>query len=450
MQTKNAEFIAKYYGDAKIRELIFSQAAKYGHTIGWGKALAERGWTLPAREVPSGQTAELLDDKLDIFFPIRVKDDSELIIIWDIEYFNNTDPGWLFDRKNQKTVFSWMEPAFLILENILDSYGIKYAVDVTMSGIHVWSRVRADSAGFRALAAEGTVLPSLEAKQKEIVPTDHKRRTPVSPELGAAYNAAGKVLEFFTHELMRRNLRENPVKIPVTISDTPQFGEHFPYSGISSDLTQYAHPIFMRCIRAFCSVHQKSVYRGFEDLGPAVDIIKTGGITYRHAADIMWNLDEVLKFYHDNFAEKTIELPDSSDGWKTAAEAYSKSELKDRHLEWENAAAHDYVPEHKRGLYYNFFDRRSANPALLTPVNLQTLAEEFGDDGIGEAKKIFEDIAACYADNTLGWYDTQKMTGIDWTKYDPETAADFWGRIYWSLDKLGLGRGNSKNSREVA
>ncbi|MDI6756555.1 MAG: hypothetical protein QME32_00865 [Endomicrobiia bacterium] len=442
MESKNAEFISKYYGDALVRGLISKQAQRYGHAIGWGKVLSERGWTLPVKEVPPERIGELLDDKLDIFFPIRVKDDSELVIIWDIEYFNNTEPGWLFDRKNQKTVFSWMAPAFLMVEDILKSYGIKYAIDVTMSGIHVWSKVRAGSAGFNALADEGTLLASLEEKYAEVVPSDLKRLKPVAPELGRAYNAAGKILEFFTHELIRRNRKENPTAIPVTISDTPQFGERYPYSGISSDLTQYGHPIFMRCIRAFCSAHQKSIFRGFEELGPAVDVIKTGGITYSDAARIMWDADEAIKFYRDNFAASSIDIPDSSDGWLAAAKAYSKSELKDKHMEWETAEPYDYVSEDKRGLYYNFFDRRQANPALLTPVNLQTLGEEFGNDGATEAKKIFRDIANCYADDTLGWYDPVKFTGIDWKKYDPQMAADFWGRVYWSLHKMGLGRGS--------
>ncbi len=431
MLSKNSEFIARYYANPKIRQLILKQAERYSYAIGWGKTLAERGWTLPVREVPTDKIPELLNDKLDIFFPIRVKDDSELIIIWDIEYFNNENPAWLFSRQNQKTIFTWMEPAFLIVEDILKSYGIKYLIDVTMSGIHVWSKVSTSSPAFEALAEEGTLLPSIEEKYSTIVPTDLKRQRPVPRKLGLAYNAAGKVLEFLTHELIRRNRRENPTPIPVTISDSPQMGEVYPYSGISSDLTQYAHPIHMRCIRAFCSSHQKSLFRGFEDLGPAIDILKTDRITYRQASEIMWNLDETIKFYNDNFpAEKTIELPDSSDGWLSAATAYSKSELRKIHLEWENTMPSDYIEEQKRGIFYMFFDRARANPSLLTPVNLQTMAEEFGADGAAEAKKVFSSISDYYNDDSLGWYDPQKFTGIDWKKYDAPTAADFWGRIY--------------------
>jgi len=442
MLSKNSEFIARYYGNPKIRELIFKQAEKYHYAIGWGKNLAERGWTLPVREVPTEKLQELLDDKLDIFFPIRVKNDSELIIIWDIEYFNNENPAWLFSRENQKTIFGWMEPAFLIVEDILKSYGIKYLVDVTMSGIHVWSKVSTSGQAFRALASEGTLLPSIEEKYSTIVPADLKRQHPVPRELGLAYNAAGKVLEFFTHELIRRNRAENPTPIPVTISDSPQMGEHYPYSGISSDLTQYAHPIHMRCIRAFCSSHQKSIFRGFEELGPAIDILKIGGITYMDAIRIMWDVDETLRFYNEQFPSgKAIELPDSSDAWLSACKAYSSSELRKIHLEWENTRPDDYIPEDKRGVYYMFFDRSRANPSLLTQVNLQTMAEEFGfTDGAASAKKIFSSISDYYSDETLGWYDPKHFTGIDWNKYDAHTAADFWGRIYWSLGKMGLGR----------
>ena len=441
MPSKNSEFIKRYYSNPKIRQLIFKEAERYSYAIGWGKTLIERGWTLPVREVPIEKLPELLNDKLDIFFPIRVKDDSELYIIWDIEYFNNENPGWLFSRENQKTIFNWMEPAFLIVEDILNSYGIKYLIDITMSGIHVWSKIKTNSPAFKMLTEEGTILPSIEEKYSTIAPTDLKRQRPVPRELGLAYNGAGKVLEFLTHELIRRNRRENSIPIPVTISDSPQMGEYYPYSGISSDLTQYAHPINMRCIRAFCSSHQKSLVRGFEELGPAIDILKTKNITYRQASQIMWDLEEVIRFYEDEFpGNSNINLPDSSDGWMAATNAYSKSELRKIHLEWENTMPGDYICEEKRGIFYIFFDRSRANPSLLTPVNLQTLAEEFGTDGPAETKKIFSTIADYYSDDTLGWYDPQRFTGIDWKKYDAPTAADFWGRIYWSLNKMGLGR----------
>ncbi|MBI5573798.1 MAG: hypothetical protein HY919_04510 [Elusimicrobia bacterium] len=53
---------------------------------------------------------------------------------------------------------------------------------------------------------------------------------------------------------------------------------------------------------------------------------------------------------------------------------------------------------------------------------------------------MFSVIAEYYSNNNLRWYNPARFTGIDWNKYDAETAADFWGRVYWSLNVSNLGR----------
>ncbi len=445
MEQKNIEFIKRYYGDEKIRELLFEQAKNYTHCIGAGKTLIEKGWTLPIREVPIEEMPSLLDEGLDIFFPIRCVGDKSLYIIWDIEYFNKENPAYIFDRENQKKIFAWLAPALDIVEEILKSFGIKYVVDITMSGIHVWSKISAESETFSKFADEGFILPTLAEKYSKIVESDKKRIKAVPSDLGKAYNTAGKILEFFTHELIKQNRAKNPFNIPVTISDAPQLGEHHPHSGVSSDITQYGHPIFMRCIRAFCSLHQKSLINGFENLGPAVDMIKVSGLKYSDAVEIMWDADESVNFYKKNFNGKNIEIGDSSEGWSNAFKAYFKSELRVCHKEWENAETSLEIAEEKYPLISRYLNNAFANPGLLAPGNLQEIAEEASLKGTSATKKIFSMIADFYSNESLGWYDPIKFTGINWNKYDAMTAADFWGRAYWSLKKMGLGR---KNTRE--
>lgn len=443
MDIKNIDFIRKYYGDARIRKLLFAQSENYTYCIGTGKTLVERGWTLPIKVVPVEKLDELLNDGLDIFFPIRTKDDEYLYILWDIEYFNTADKPYIFNRENQKRIFEWMSPALTMVEEILNSYGIKHLVDITMSGIHVWTKISTKSEAYKKLASEGCVLPSLAEKYSEIIPSDRKRTRAVPAEMGLAYNAAGKVLEFFTHDLIVKNSQANPYKIPVTISDAPQLGEHFPFSGISSDLTQYAHPIYMRCIRAFCSLHQKSLLNGFEHLSSAIDILKTNQISYMDAVDMMWDVDKTINFYHENFSDKLINVPDASEGWLKAVNSYLKSDTRKYHKEWEESPEAPDLPEHSRDVLAQYLNNSTANPGLLTPFNLQSLVEYFGDNGASVTKKIFSTIASnYYLNDSLGWYDPQRFTGIDWRKYDAHTAADFWGRVYWTLKKVGLGRKN--------
>lgn len=307
--------------------------------------------------------------------------------------------------------------------------------------MHVWSKISTESEAFRKLSSEGFILPSLEKKYSLVFAGDKKRTSPVYPELGKSYNAAGKVLEFFTHKLIKKNKKLNKYKIPVTISDTPQHNKKYPFSGISSDLTQYAHPIYMRCIRALCSVHQKSLINRHFKLGPAIDVVKTKGMTYSNAVNIMWDADKAIKHFGKNFANKKLEIPESSDGWLNAVNTYIKSDLRKKHKQWEKTAVPSEIPVFDNPDIKKLFDNSQANPSLLMPRNLQLFADYFSKHGgVAATKKMFSVIAEYYNNKNLKWYDPARFTGIDWNKYDAETAADFWGRAYWSLNVSKLGR----------
>lgn len=441
MNEKNFNFIRKFYSDPVIHKLLLEQSKNYDYCIGTGQILIERGWTLPVKEVEISKIEELMDDGLDLFFPIRCRDDKFFYIIWDIEYFNKKNPQFIFNRKNQRQIFEWMSPALEIVEEILNSFGIKYVIDVTMSGIHVWSKISTASEAFRKLSSEGFILASLEKKYSTVISGDRKRISPISSDLGRAYNCAGKMLEFFTHSLIRKNRKSNRYKIPVTISDTPQHDKIFSFSGISSDLTQYAHPIYMRCIRAICSTHQKSLINNHPSLGPAIDIVKTEGLGYPGALKIMWDVDKAIKHFGTNFADKKPEIPESSFGWLKAVNVYQKSDLRKKHKQWEKTPVLPEIPVFDNPHVKKLFDDLSANPSLLVPGNLQLVADYFGKNGgVSTTKKMFSVIAEYYKNKDLKWYDPARFTGIDWNKYDAETAADFWGRIYWSLNVSGLGR----------
>ncbi|OGS45101.1 MAG: hypothetical protein A2539_05890 [Elusimicrobia bacterium RIFOXYD2_FULL_34_15] len=450
MKKENFDFMVKYYGDARIKKLIMAQAKNYTYCFGTGKTLVERGWTFPVKEVEISRLEELLNDYLDIFFPTRTKEDDDFYILWDIEYFNRENPGYIFNRENQKKIFEWMAPTLDLVEDTLKSYGIKYLIDVTMSGIHVWSKISTDSEAYEEFSKEGFMLPSLKAKYSQVVPTDVKRIKVVPVSLGNAFSTAGKIMEYFTHTLIKENKKINPFKIPVTISDTPQYGEHYSYSGVSSDLTHYAHPIYMRGIRAFCSLHQKTIINGYEDMGPAIDIIKLPGMSYNDALDIMWDVNKAISFYVKNFSKKTIKVPESNEGWLKALKSYTKSSLRKSHKLWEKASVSKPVNlDFNNSLIKDIFDQSKANPALLTPGNLQTIAEHFNDTGsLLATKKVFSIIAKdYYLNKSLGWYNPAHYTGINWEKYDAETAADFWGRIYWSLKTSKLGRSKDWQKR---
>lgn len=446
-----SEFLQTYYNSPHVRHMIRSQFDDVDYCIGSGQDLISQGWNpsfpvhvIPWRDNPHTpffshriRTPDhLMDLGLELFRPIRDKSDRILVITWDLEYFNRPDPLWLYRENgdNQRKIFQWMGPVYDTLTRMLNELGIQYCVDVTASGIHVWSAVSTDSEAFALMASEGMLEESLEDKYLDVRSDDLKRYKPVWPELGMAYHTAGKLLEYLTHALIRH---ANHSPLPITISDSPQGGTSFPDSGLSSDLTQYAHPIFMRVMRLIGSTHQK-VNKLYPHATPAVDIVKLPGMSWDDCLDIMWNAEASAAFY-EGFEAR---IPVSNAGWLRVLKAYRKSPLRKWHREFETGGVESYryrMLDHPPCVQTNIH-RHVSKDALLTPGNLQLIAEYM--DGSGEnLARIAEGIGHCYSDPSYGWFDPVLHTGIDWNKYDPYQAANFWMRCYMGLFRAGLGRG---------
>lgn len=448
------EFLAIYHGSPHVRRLFAEQFETADYVIGAGRALVDLGWSagFPVHVIPYGSNpylptyrnqvstlGQFLDLGLELFRPIRERHDRALLITWDLEYYNVADPYWLYrdGGRNQRTVFAWMAPVYDELFRILDEFGVRYLVDVTASGIHVWSAVDTGSPVFREMAKEGFLEDSLAAKYRQTPAGDIKRHTPVPPAIGRAYNAAGKMLEFLTHLLAHRAQRMTP--LPITVSDTAQGGSSFHNSGLSSDLTQYAHPLYMRVLRVVGSSHQK-VCKAFPDAHPAADILKTPDLAWGDVLDLMWDPYAASEYY----AGKSAAIPLSNAGWGNVLKTYRRSALRKWHREFEAGVSapgafrfrlSDHPPCVQQNLYH-----QAPRDALLAPTNLQLIAEYM--DRRGENLPLLaRGIADTYENPKYGWFDPVAHTGIDWTKYDAHQAADFWMRVYMGLSRAGLGRG---------
>jgi hypothetical protein len=445
------EFFEIYYGSEVIRNLIYDQLTTADYCVGSGVPLVDLGWSpqFPVHVIPCNSNPysftfqnsiytvdQMMDLGLELFRPIREINDNVLFMTWDLEYYNRSDSYWHYREfgKNQRQIFQWMAPVYEILEEILQEYGVSYSIDVTASGIHVWSAVSTDSLTFASMADEGFLEPSLAHKYSQTPPGDVKRYKPVPAALGAAYNTAGKMLEFLTHELIRRADR---LPLPVTISDSAQGGTSFPDSGISSDLTQYAHPIYMRVMRLIGSSHQK-VKSPFPDAQPAIDIYKLPQMSYNDVLEMMWDPCAAIDLY----SQIQPVIPVSDNGWGNVFADYVHSDLREWHHEFEYGDPHEYnyrFMDHPPCIQTNIF-RNVGKDALLTPTNLQLVAEYMYS--VGEnLTKIAKGIGDAYSDPSWGWFDRNVHSGIDWNKYDPYQAANFWMRIYSGLQMAGLGRG---------
>src|SRR3989338_4757690 len=88
-----------------------------------------------------------------------------------------------------------------------------------------------------------------------------KRRRAVEPELGKAFDAVGKLLEFVVHKAIQR-LPSYRLKIPVGIGDVvPGNPMH---ELINLDLSTYADPLYTRVMRTAFSIHDKHKSKGLK------------------------------------------------------------------------------------------------------------------------------------------------------------------------------------------
>jgi len=448
------EFYKRYFKANNIKRLIYEQFEDSDFCVGSGPALINMGWSkaFPVHAVPHDDNPakywfnhpinsldQLFYLGLDLFKPLREKQDKFLYITWDIEYFNREDYSFLYKEygENQKWIFAQMAPVFEYISSLLNSYGIRYLIDVTASGIHIWSKISTDARVFKEFAREGYLEESLIEKYNKVVAGDIKRQYPLPLSYGRAYNTAGKLIEYLTHKVIRAGKRITP--LPVTISDSSQGGETFAHSGISSDITQYAHPIYMRVLRLIGSMHQKVNMKFFEGAYPAIDILKVPGISYSEILNIMWNPDVADEY----FADKSGKVPVSDEGWLNLLNEYCTSTLRKWHKTFESLPERVQktysIKDHPPCIIANIL---SDNPrhAFLTPTNLQFIAEYMYEKG-ENLRAISRMVGELYSDPAYNWFDKNTHAGIDFEKYDAFTAANFWFRVYTGLYKEGLGRG---------
>ncbi|MCD6413658.1 MAG: hypothetical protein J7L54_05895 [Elusimicrobia bacterium] len=428
---KLRKFYETYYGNEKIRDIIRNQFRDASYVVGSGPALIRKNWSFPVKIAEVSRLDEFLDEGLDIYRPaLSLSDD--FYIFWDLEYFNRKDRKAVY--RNQRAIFDKMSPIIEEICSFFDFFGIRYIIDTTASGVHFWMKISKKSAVFGKLAAEGFLTKSITRKYALSDQSDIKRRRAVPAAVARAYDGAGKVLEFATQTIRTRN--RGKFELPFTISDAPE-SEDNP-EGFSSDITQYGHPVYMRVFRVIASLHQKSVmFYGFQS--PAADIVKKRGMSFGEVLDYMWDARKAASFY-DGF-DATV--PSSDEGWDKLVSEYKKTAVRRIHRELEETPARFVEPNELKPEVAKFFSPENCNPALLDPKILKKIVYEYEDD-VGALKGVFELIARMYEDDSYGWYDPKRMTGIDWKKYDSFQAAHFWSRVYYTqfvLDGLCCGYG---------
>ncbi|MCD6311597.1 MAG: hypothetical protein J7M11_03965 [Elusimicrobia bacterium] len=420
------KFYREYYGSPVIRNLVKEQFKDAAFAVGSGPLFKEKKWHFPVQISPVSGLDNLMDKGLDIYRPALSTGDA-FYIFWDLEYYNKKQRSYIY--RHQRKVFEWMEPFIKQINARLDGYGINYIIDTTASGYHYWMKISKKSAVFKMLAEEGFIGASLKEKYAQVFSGDVKRTKPVSENEGRAYDCAGKLLEYISQRI-RKEMAPGEAKMDITISDAPVDGSGR-HDGFSSDITQYAHPLYMRVFRVIASLHQKNIlYYGGKT--PATDIVRRKDMSVDEVLDCMWDAGKAVGLFSDFHPR----LHYSNEGFEKLFNEYKKSETRKLHKEFEKAVPAKLDIGNEPEKIKKHFTVQKANPALLEPSILQKMINHYSARSTEKLKGLLEIIAGFYDNPSYRWYDNTRYTGIDWRKYDAAQAAHFWGRVYFTQFKL--------------
>jgi len=431
------EAIRSYYRDpdvrARINEFCGGKVFSCEYMIGFGEQLRRRGYRKLLILAEQAELPELMENGLDIFR--SVWDKKATLAVWDVEYFNLDT--WSDLYRHQLDYFEMMEPTYTAIENVLRQYAIPHINDCTSSGYHFISEIPFSSPVHKRLEGIGHLEKSLREKYALVPGGDNKRKRPVPDRDGKAYSGIGRLIEFLCHRVIRQARGESPLEI--TISDAATGRSPRGREGMSLDITQYGDPLYMRDIRTSFSTHQKHKVHvkkvGLEN-GRALPVQATvprNELSFFELFEIRKDLERAAEYA----AQNRTAIPDAGEGWERVLEDYLASPLYSFHREFD--AVEQEPPSRWPETYWKLnLDSlppcaakalRNAKQELIIPTNLQNICRIFF--ALGWHPKHIAGLIRSYYKRDLGWY-------TDWTKYDPQTRANFWARVYCGLLIDGL------------
>lgn len=406
----------EYYRSLAVRKRIGRFVSHTPYIVGYGESELWRGNDKGFYTARLSGLRRMLDRGLDVLTCLQ--QDNATLGLLDIEYYNPRYPGEA--HLNPVRVFRLLEPVYERIMSVYRRFGISPLGVITGQGYHFWTKVPFGP-GHRVLEELGKIEPSLAASYA---------RRKISFAAGYGFSGMGRLQLFLAGEIMKElnEARRSGEKIlPAYFSDiNPPHGRE----AVSIDLTTYADPIYMRDARVPFSSYQKHkilsdkvgkknaeripveiivprIFPSGEDQG-----LEESLITRRHfrkAADLAARSPSDL-------------LPDSTEGWTRAAEAYRRSPFSSFFYYF------DEGPRRLPKFSYKSLPpciRHALNPwELLEPTQAQSVVRVMDKMGF-HPKEIAELFYRQYRRTPFG-------------HYNPQRRAYFWVQSYAALIHAGL------------
>jgi hypothetical protein len=336
------------------------------------------------------------------------------LLVLDVDYNTPADPGEPY--RDPAACFARVEPSHEAVKATFAVHGIAPLVLMTGRGYHYVARAVRGGALHRAL---------LEFGRESRLPVREDRlgaRARADEDMERAHHAAGRILEFLLHAVVREANPRSPV--PVALADLPP-ADGGPF--VCLDITAYADPVVSRHTRCAFSSNQKAFLTAADPGEPFVLVLPRAGGSYddllparRDIARAAWLADWL-----------SAGIPDVADApaWRTR---YAASPLAALHAELD-AGLRDAVPADEEApgepAPCVHPPLRHPNPWLLQPRHLRTVTLGLWSAGWPPGA-IAREVQARF-EEPHGW-------GGLWARYDPASRAAFYVRLFCGAAAAGL------------
>ena len=402
--------IAAYYASKGVRERIaeYCQSALAISGYGGHRALHDE---TGAPEAISSDIGSLLVEGADVCRSLA--DSQGTLLHLDVDSYNPSDPTESLEQPER--TFGRLEPVYEAVLAAFARYRIEPLALMTGRGYHFVARARWGTPLFESLLGIGHLGPPLRGKYDALAHT-----IPNAARMGVAHDGAGRLLEHLAHEVLRDAVPS--VRRLLALSDVER-PDHGPT--ICLDLSEYADPLFERCVRAAFSSHQKAHLRGLNVRQPVTAVLPRNR---RPLDDVLLERADLLRAARaaDDATATIPEAPDEARAW---ADDYRESALGRFHAELDRDRHED--PSDWPVTYDRVaFDRlpgcvasalRSPNPALLEPAHLRVVTLALV--ALGWPPRAVAGLVRSKYERDFGW-------GALWYRYDAAARADFYVRLF--------------------
>lgn len=426
--------VAAYYCDAHVRARLreFCGAEDDGPPSAvYVAGFATHGQPYPtwsdADIVPAAELESLAEHGCDLSRSLW--DTRALIFLIDLDYQNLDYPGEPFTHTAE--VFFKLERSYSATLRVLRSFGIHPLTTATGRGYHLVGRVPLDQPVVAALASLGD-LPAWYGRTVEGAPGVS---TPGVPSMqAAAWEGLGLVTEFLAHHIVRRAEKQSVV--PVVLNGTTVGSGLIGRECVSIDFSHVGDPLEVRHVRLGFSAYQW--HRARPDIfGASVAGLPPIACPPRveRSLEAFIRTGRTLSDAARVAKRSTNGLPDVSEGIEHALSTYRASTLAEFHrtfaadLRGRTSARDldlpaDLPPCIVRPLV-------QPNDLLLKPEYLQNLVRGLLARG-WPAARIARLVAREYV--------ADRQWGDRWTRFDPQTRANFDVRVFAGLVATGVDR----------